>query len=85
MREKTLRECSEGGDSKCKGKGPGRLAGRSGERWHSGKEQGGHELWMLAVNLQVQVGSLGFSLNAIGAIGADHSPGVTASEERFAL
>lgn len=32
-----------------------------------------------------EIESLGFSLNAIGAIGTDHSLGVTASEERFAL
>lgn len=40
---------------------------------------------MLAGTKQVQVGSLGFSLSAIDAIGADHSPRVTLSGERFAF
>lgn len=40
---------------------------------------------MLAGTQQVWVGSLGFSLSAIDAIGADHSPGVTLSGERFAF
>lgn len=66
-------------------KGPGETAGYSGSRWHSGKGQGDHELRMLAGTQQVQVGSSGFGLSAIDAIGADHSPGVTLSGERFAF